>query len=54
MAATGTLSDGTSRLSLEGETIHHFNAVSSFAGHAVVPEPWTSRSAGTSRWTAPP
>jgi S-(hydroxymethyl)glutathione dehydrogenase / alcohol dehydrogenase len=38
MAATGTLADGTSRLSLDGETVHHFNAVSSFADHAVVPE----------------
>jgi S-(hydroxymethyl)glutathione dehydrogenase/alcohol dehydrogenase len=38
MAATGTLADGTSRLSLNGTTLHHFNSVSSFAGHAVVPE----------------
>jgi S-(hydroxymethyl)glutathione dehydrogenase/alcohol dehydrogenase len=38
MAATGTLVDGTSRLSLNGTTLHHFNSVSSFAGHAVVPE----------------
>jgi S-(hydroxymethyl)glutathione dehydrogenase / alcohol dehydrogenase len=38
MAATGTLADGTSRLSLDGTTLHHFNSVSSFAGHAVVPE----------------
>lgn len=38
MAATGTLADGTSRLSLDGETLHHFNAVSSFAEYAVVPE----------------
>jgi S-(hydroxymethyl)glutathione dehydrogenase/alcohol dehydrogenase len=38
MAASGTLADGTSRLSLNGTTLHHFNAVSSFAGHAVVPE----------------
>jgi S-(hydroxymethyl)glutathione dehydrogenase/alcohol dehydrogenase len=37
MAATGTLADGTSRLSLNGTTLHHFNSVSSFAGHAVVP-----------------
>ena len=38
MAATGTLADGTSRLSLNGTTLHHFNSISSFAGHAVVPE----------------
>jgi S-(hydroxymethyl)glutathione dehydrogenase/alcohol dehydrogenase len=38
MAATGTLADGTSRLSLNGTTLHHFNSVSSFSGHAVVPE----------------
>jgi S-(hydroxymethyl)glutathione dehydrogenase / alcohol dehydrogenase len=38
MAASGTLADGTSRLSLDGTTLHHFNSVSSFAGHAVVPE----------------
>jgi S-(hydroxymethyl)glutathione dehydrogenase / alcohol dehydrogenase len=38
MAAEGTLADGTSRLSLNGTTLHHFNSVSSFAGHAVVPE----------------
>jgi S-(hydroxymethyl)glutathione dehydrogenase / alcohol dehydrogenase len=38
MAATGTLADGTSRLTLNGTTLHHFNSVSSFAGHAVVPE----------------
>jgi S-(hydroxymethyl)glutathione dehydrogenase / alcohol dehydrogenase len=38
MAATGTLADGTSRLSMEGETLHHFNSVSSFAEYAVVPE----------------
>jgi S-(hydroxymethyl)glutathione dehydrogenase/alcohol dehydrogenase len=38
MSAGGTLADGTSRLSLGGETIHHFNAVSSFAEYAVVPE----------------
>jgi S-(hydroxymethyl)glutathione dehydrogenase/alcohol dehydrogenase len=37
MAATGTLADGTSRLSLNGTTLHHFNSVSSFARHAVVP-----------------
>jgi len=38
MASTGTLADGTSRLSVGGETLHHFNAVSAFAEHAVVPE----------------
>jgi Zn-dependent alcohol dehydrogenase len=37
MAAEGTLADGTSRLSLNGTTLHHFNSISSFAGHAVVP-----------------
>ena len=37
MGATGTLADGTSRLSLNGTTLHHFNSVSSFAGQAVVP-----------------
>jgi S-(hydroxymethyl)glutathione dehydrogenase/alcohol dehydrogenase len=38
MAATGTLADGTSRLSAGDETLHHFNSVSSFAEYAVVPE----------------
>jgi S-(hydroxymethyl)glutathione dehydrogenase / alcohol dehydrogenase len=38
MAATGTLADGSSRLSIRGETLHHFNSVSSFAEYAVVPE----------------
>jgi S-(hydroxymethyl)glutathione dehydrogenase/alcohol dehydrogenase len=38
MASSGTLADGTSRLSLKGTALHHFNSVSSFAGHAVVPE----------------
>ena len=38
MAAQGTLADGTGRLSLNGTTLHHFNSISSFAGHAVVPE----------------
>jgi len=37
MSATGTLADGTSRISLNGTQLHHFNAVSSFAEHAVVP-----------------
>ena len=38
MAAAGTLAEGTSRLSIGGETLHHFNSVSSFAEYAVVPE----------------
>jgi S-(hydroxymethyl)glutathione dehydrogenase/alcohol dehydrogenase len=38
MAASGTLADGTSRLSVGGKTLHHFNSVSSFAEYAVVPE----------------
>ncbi len=38
MAATGTLADGTSRLSVDAEALHHFNSVSSFAQYAVVPE----------------
>jgi S-(hydroxymethyl)glutathione dehydrogenase / alcohol dehydrogenase len=38
MAAEGTLADGTSRLTLNGTPLHHFNSISSFAGHAVVPE----------------
>ena len=38
MAATGTLADGTSRLSLDGQELKHFNSVSSFAEYAVVPE----------------
>jgi S-(hydroxymethyl)glutathione dehydrogenase / alcohol dehydrogenase len=38
MAATGTLADGTSRLSVDGRPLYHFNAVSSLAEHAVVPE----------------
>jgi S-(hydroxymethyl)glutathione dehydrogenase/alcohol dehydrogenase len=38
MAETGALADGTSRLSVDGVRLHHFNAVSSFAEHAVVPE----------------
>jgi S-(hydroxymethyl)glutathione dehydrogenase/alcohol dehydrogenase len=38
MAATGTLADGTSRLSLDGTELHHFNSVSSLADYAVVPE----------------
>jgi S-(hydroxymethyl)glutathione dehydrogenase/alcohol dehydrogenase len=38
MAAAGTLADGTSRLSMNGTLLHHFNSISSFAGRAVVPE----------------
>jgi S-(hydroxymethyl)glutathione dehydrogenase / alcohol dehydrogenase len=38
MGATGTLADGTSRLSVDGTQLHHFNSVSSFAEYAVVPE----------------
>jgi S-(hydroxymethyl)glutathione dehydrogenase / alcohol dehydrogenase len=38
MAVDGTLADGTSRLSLNGTRLHHFNSISSFADHAVVPE----------------
>ncbi|MGH3014780.1 MAG: zinc-binding dehydrogenase [Gaiellaceae bacterium] len=37
MASTGTLADGTSRLSTDGTRLHHFNSVSSFAEYAVVP-----------------
>ena len=38
MSSTGTLADGTSRLAANGSPLHHFNAVSSFAEYAVVPE----------------
>ena len=37
-AARGTLADGTSRLSVNGTRLCHFNSVSSFAEYAVVPE----------------
>ena len=37
-ASDGVLADGTSRLSVNGTTLHHFNSVSSFAEYAVVPE----------------
>jgi S-(hydroxymethyl)glutathione dehydrogenase / alcohol dehydrogenase len=37
MASTGTLADGTSRLSVDGAPLRHFNSVSSFAEYAVVP-----------------
>jgi S-(hydroxymethyl)glutathione dehydrogenase/alcohol dehydrogenase len=36
--AAGMLADGTSRLSVDGTQLHHFNSVSSFAEYAVVPE----------------
>jgi S-(hydroxymethyl)glutathione dehydrogenase / alcohol dehydrogenase len=38
MSSTGTLADGTSRLSLNGSELHHFNSISSLAEYAVVPE----------------
>jgi Zn-dependent alcohol dehydrogenase len=38
MATRGTLADRSTRLSVNGTTIHHFNSVSSFAEYAVVPE----------------
>ena len=37
MAASGTLADGTTRLSSNGTTLHHFNGLSAFAEYAVVP-----------------
>ena len=37
-AGAGTLADGTSRLTRNGTTLHHFNSVSCFAEYAVVPE----------------
>jgi S-(hydroxymethyl)glutathione dehydrogenase/alcohol dehydrogenase len=37
-AARGTLFDGTSRLSVDGAGLHHFNSISSLAEYAVVPE----------------
>ena len=36
-AAAGGVTDGASRLSVDGTRINHFNAVSSFAAYAVVP-----------------
>jgi S-(hydroxymethyl)glutathione dehydrogenase/alcohol dehydrogenase len=38
MMAQGTLMDGTSRLSRDGEVVHHYSFLSTFAEHAVVPE----------------
>jgi S-(hydroxymethyl)glutathione dehydrogenase/alcohol dehydrogenase len=38
MSRTGGLADGTSRLSVDGTQLHHFNGVSSFAEYAVVPQ----------------
>jgi S-(hydroxymethyl)glutathione dehydrogenase/alcohol dehydrogenase len=37
MAATGTLGDGGTALSVDGGPLHHFTAVSSWAEYAVVP-----------------
>jgi S-(hydroxymethyl)glutathione dehydrogenase / alcohol dehydrogenase len=37
-ASEGVLADGTSRISVDGRELHHFNSVSSFAEYAVVPE----------------
>ena len=37
MGSAGVLADGTSRLSANGTTLHHFNSVSSLAEYAVVP-----------------
>ena len=37
LAAAGTLADGTTRLSVDGTRLHHFNQVSCFADHVVVP-----------------
>ena len=37
MSETGTLGDRTSRVSVNGTQLHHFNAVSSFSEYAVVP-----------------
>ena len=38
MMARGTLLDGTTRLSRDGQPVHHYSFLSSFADHAVVPE----------------
>jgi Zn-dependent alcohol dehydrogenase len=38
MMARGTLLDGTTRLSRDGEPVYHYSFLSSFAEHAVVPE----------------
>lgn len=37
VALGGTLNDGTSRLSIRGETVHHYLGTSAFAERAVVP-----------------
>jgi S-(hydroxymethyl)glutathione dehydrogenase / alcohol dehydrogenase len=37
MSETGTLADGTSRVSVNGTQLHHFNGVSSFSEYVVVP-----------------
>ena len=34
----GTMMDGTTRLSKDGETVYHFSALACFADHAVVPQ----------------
>ncbi len=39
VAPLGVLFDGTSRLSRDGETLHHYLGVSSFAEEVVVPRP---------------
>jgi Zn-dependent alcohol dehydrogenase len=36
--AQGTLMDGTTRLSRDGQPVHHYSFLSTFAEHAVVPE----------------
>jgi NDMA-dependent alcohol dehydrogenase len=36
--STGRLADGTSRFSLDGREIKHFNAVSTFSAYSVIPE----------------
>jgi alcohol dehydrogenase len=38
MMARGTLLDGTSRLSRDGQPVYHYSFLSTFARHAVVPE----------------
>ncbi len=38
MRADGTLSDGTTRFSINGERVHHFLGVSTFSSHSVMSE----------------
>ncbi len=38
MAARGVLRDGTSRLRVGNQTLHHFNSVSCFSEYAVIPQ----------------